>query len=304
LNAAGDRAGGTLLVHLALLAVTVFWGLNFLVTKLILAHWNPLGFVALRFSIMAVLALAWAASAGSLRRIERRDWAPLIIAGITGITLYQLCFIYSLERTTVFASSLLASVFPIFTMIGARLTGDEQPSRVRWLGAFFALGGVAVFEGIFAGRAAFRPGDLLALSASLMFAPYTIIVRRLRERYSPVTLLAYPMAIGTVVLAILGIGPAIHQPYGSLSANDWLLFLYVVIFPILLGYAILNWAIARIGAGPASMYAFGVPIVGGLASAVVLHAPVTTYEIEGAAICLAGLAIAQINAGGRRSIAA
>jgi len=242
---------------------------------------------------MTALAFAWAAWAGSLRRIERRDWGPLVLAGVIGVALYQLCFVFSLERTTVFASSLLASVFPIFTMIGARITGDEHPNGLQWFGAVLAFGGIAVFEGVFAGRAAFRPGDLLALGAALMFAPYTIIVRRLRTRYSPVVLLAYPLAIGTVLLAILGAPAAIHQDYALLNGNDWLLFAYVVIFPILLGYVILNWAIARIGAGPASVYAFGVPIVGGLASAIVLHAPITPFELEGTAIALAGLAIAQ-----------
>ena len=270
------------------------WGLNFVVTKLLLAVWDPLGFAAARFLIMTALALAWARATGGLHAIERRDWGPLVLAGICGVTLYQLCFIFSLQRTTVFASSLLASVFPIFTMLGALLTGDEHPTRRQWLGAVLGFAGIAVFEGVFAGRATFRPGDLLALGASVMFAPYTIIVRRLRARYSPVALLAYTMTVGTIPLALLGIGPMVRQTYAGFRLDDWLLFAYVVIFPILIGYALLNWAIARIGAGPASVYAFGVPIVGGLASATLLHAPITAFEVQGTAVALAGMMIAQL----------
>lgn len=276
-----------------MLTVPVMWGLNFVTTKILLRHWDALALIVVRFLMMVALSIAWAYASRTMRPIERRDWPALLLAGILGIGIYQFCFVFSLEHTSVFASSLLASVFPLFTMAGAALLGEEHPSLVRWLGALIALGGIAVFEGLFAGRATFRLGDLLALGASLSFAPYTLIARRLRDRYAPVPFLAITMTIGTVVLVLVGTGAALHQNYAALDRTDWLLFGYVVIFPISIGYALLNWGIARIGAGPASMYAFGVPIVGGLASAIVFRTQVPAYEIAGAAVCIGGLVIAQ-----------
>jgi drug/metabolite transporter (DMT)-like permease len=269
------------------------WGLNFVATRVLLERWDALGFVAVRFVVMAALAIGWSFLSRTMRPIERRDWPALIVAGVFGIALYQYCFVFSLEHTSVFASSLLASVFPLFTMIGAAALGEERPNALRWLGALVALGGIAIFEGLFAGRATFRLGDLLALGASLAFAPYTLIARRLRERYAPVPFLAITMSIGTVILVATGLGPALHQDYRALGSADWAIFAYVVIFPISIGYALLNWGIARIGAGPATMYAFGVPIVGGLASAAAFRTPVPGYEILGACVCIGGLVIAQ-----------
>jgi drug/metabolite transporter (DMT)-like permease len=259
----------------------------------LLERWDALAFVTIRFLVMVLLAFLWARATGTLRPVERRDWPGLIVAGVCGIAMYQFCFVFSLKHTSVFASSLLASVFPLFTMIGAAALGEEHPRKLRWTGALVAFAGIAIFEGLFAGRATFRLGDLLALGASLMFAPYTLIVRRLRDRYAPVPLLAMTMAIGTVVLSATGTHATLHQDYAALDRTDWLLFGYVVIFPILIGYALLNWGIARIGAGPASMYAFGVPIVGGFASALIFGTPVPGYEIAGAAVCIGGLVIAQ-----------
>jgi len=276
------------------------WGLNFVTTRILLDRWDALSFITVRFLIMVAIAFPWAYATGTLRPVERRDWTALIVAGVCGIALYQFCFVFSLEHTSVFASSLLASVFPLFTMAGAAALGEERPSSLRWAGALVAFAGIAIFEGIFAGRATFRLGDLLALGASLTFAPYTLIVRRLRDRYAPVPLLAMTMGIGTVVLAAVGTHATLHQNYAALDRTDWLLFAYVVIFPILIGYALLNWGIARIGAGPATMYAFGVPIVGGFAGAAVFRTPIPAYEIVGAAVCIGGLVIAQ-TAGEKRS---
>jgi drug/metabolite transporter (DMT)-like permease len=291
---------GTLGVHLILALVPVMWGLNFLFTQELLAHWAPLAFLVARFGIMTVAALIWAAAARDLRPIARADWWPLAVAGLFGIAIYQLCFVFSLERTTVFASSLLASIFPLFTMIAAAAMGEERPSALRWGGALVAFAGIAVFEGLLAGKVSFKPGDLLALLASLAFAPYTLVVRRLRTRYSPIALLAYTMSAGTAVLLALGAVQTLHADYSRLTAHDWLLFGYVIIFPVLIGYALLNWGIARIGAGPATMYAFGVPIVGGVASHFAQHAPIEGYEFAGTALCIGGLVIAQV-AGERRA---
>lgn len=284
---------GPLGVHLVMSVVPVLWGLNFLFTQELLADWRPFAFIAARFALITLLALLWAAGARELRAVPRADWLALGVAGLFGIALYQLCFVFSLERTSVFASSLLASIFPLFTMIAAAALGEEAPSRLRWGGALLAFAGIAVFEGLLAGKAAFRPGDLLALGASLAFTPYTIVVRRLRRRYSPVALLALTLAVGTVLLLVVGLPESLRQEYGRLSSRDWLLFAYVIIFPILVGYALLNWGIARIGAGPATMYAFGVPIVGGVASHFAQHAPIEGYEIWGTLLCIGGLVIAQ-----------
>jgi drug/metabolite transporter (DMT)-like permease len=272
------------------------WGLNFLFTQELLAHWAPLAFIVARFSTMTIVALIWAAALRELRPVARTDWWPLAAAGLFGIALYQLCFVFSLERTTVFASSLLASIFPLFTMIAAAALGEERPAPARWGGALVAFAGIAVFEGLLAGKGSFKPGDLLALLASLAFAPYTLVVRRLRTRYSPVALLAYTMSAGTAVLLALGTAQALHADYSALTAHDWLLFGYVVVFPVLIGYALLNWGIARIGAGPATMYAFGVPIVGGIASHFSQHVPIEGYELAGTALCIGGLVIAQLAA--------
>lgn len=283
--------------------VPVLWGLNFVTTKLLLVHWSPFAFLGARFLAILPLAVAWAWLRGGLRgglaRIAPRDRAALLVAGFFGITLYQLCFVYSLEHTTVFASSLLASTFPLFTMIAAAVLGWERPLPLRWAGAAVAFAGIVVFEGVFAGKATFAGGDLLALAGSVLFTPYTLAMRRLGGRYSVSELVALTIGIGTVGLVAIGAGALAQQDYGALGGRDWLLFAYVVVFPILVAYAILNWGIARIGAGPASMYAIGVPVVGGIANAVAFGGGVPLYQLAGALVSIAGLVLVQTAGTGR-----
>jgi O-acetylserine/cysteine efflux transporter len=286
---------GDLGVHLGLMLLPLLWGLNYPGTKIVLEHWSASGFLALRFVVIVPILVIWARSSGGMRGIARGDRLPLLAAGVLGIGFSQMCFVFAIQNTTVFATSLLTSMFPIFTLMAAALIGYERPRLRRWAGVALALLGIAVFEGLLAGKAAFKSGDLWALLASITFVAYTIVVRRLGARYSGHELLGLTSAIGAVILLPLGLNDLVHQDISVLSTQDWLVLGYVCLIPLILGYALLNWGIARIGAGPASMYALGVPIIGGISSAVVFGSPIHLYEYIGAAICLAGMALVQVS---------
>jgi drug/metabolite transporter (DMT)-like permease len=281
-------------VHLALACVAVLWGLNFSTTKILLAHWDPYGLLAARFLCIFPLAVGWALAVGARPRIARRDLVPLFWAGACGIAGYQLCFVLSLSRTTIFASALFSCLFPLFTLVIAALMRTERPRPLRWGGALLAFAGLAIFEGVLAGRAAFRPGDLFALGAAVAFTPYALVIRRLSSRYGPLELLVLTLAFGTAVLVLAGFNGLVHQDFSRLDGRDWLVFAYIVLFPVLICYAVFNWGIARIGAGPASMYAMSVPIAGGIIGALIFHTDVPLYEWIGALVSVAGLLVVQL----------
>src|SRR5947209_6178332 len=114
-------------VHAGLMVLPILWGLNYPGTKIVLEHWSPSGVLALRFLVIVPILVIWARSSGGMRGIARGDWLPLLAAGLVGIGFSQMCFVFAINNTTVFATSLLTSMFPIFTLIAAALIGYERP---------------------------------------------------------------------------------------------------------------------------------------------------------------------------------
>ncbi|MDE2573158.1 MAG: DMT family transporter [bacterium] len=281
------------IVYLALIAVVLFWGFNSVAMKAAFTDWNPLGFTTLRFIVMVPIAIGLARATGGSLRIERRDVPAFVICGACGYGIYQYFYVIGLAHTTAFASALLTSLAPVFTLMLAVATGAERSRGGRWVGALIALLGVAVFEGAFNGRASFRIGDTLTICAAVIFAGYNVFAARLLERYSPTSVLALTMAIGAAMLVPGGLWSLAHQDFARVTTVDWLLFGYATIFSMLIGYPLWNWGIAKLGAGPASLFNFGVPVVAGFAGVALLRMPVTGYEILGAAICIAGLVASQ-----------
>ena len=66
-----------------------------------------------------------------LPRPARGDWPRFAAAGLTGYTFYQLGFVLGLDRTSVFASSLLIATSPLFTMVFLALIGEHYLTWYR-----------------------------------------------------------------------------------------------------------------------------------------------------------------------------
>ncbi|HVA32689.1 MAG TPA: DMT family transporter [Candidatus Baltobacteraceae bacterium] len=290
------------IVYLGLLYVVVCWGLNTVLVKSAITTLDPLAFAALRFLAMTPLALGLTYATGERIRIRRNDFILLVVCAACGYGIYQYLWMLGLANTSAFASSLLGATAPVFTLAIVAAMGHERVPAMRWIGSGMALVGIAVFEGAFAGHVTFRIGDALALLSSLSFAGYNVATARLVSRYSPVSLVAITLTMGMLMILPAGIPPLLHADLAHAGWHVWGPFIFAVIFPIVLTWPVWNYGISRIGAGPAGLFGFLVPIVAGFASVVILHASFEAHQLAGAAICLGGMMLATFF--GRFSIAA
>jgi drug/metabolite transporter (DMT)-like permease len=281
-------------VYLGLTYVVFCWGLNTVLVKHALSAIDPLAFTALRFLVMAPLTLLLAKAAGERLHIERRDIPLLIACAACGYGVYQYFWVIGLSHTTPFASALLGSSSPIFTLAFVAFAGQERVRGGRWVGAALALVGVAIFEGALSGHAAFRIGDLLTLIAAAIFAGYNVLSSRLLDRYTPLALLAITMCIGALMIVPSGLYGLAHTNFAAIGWDVWAIYLYAVLFPIVLTYPVWSYGISRLGAGRASLFGFLVPVIAGALSIPILHAQIAAYQVIGGAICLAGMLVSNV----------
>ncbi|HEY5256757.1 MAG TPA: DMT family transporter [Candidatus Baltobacteraceae bacterium] len=282
------------LVFLALLYVVTCWGLNTDLVKIAIASLDPLAFISLRFLVMPPLALLLVWLAGERLHVERRDLPLLVLCAACGYGLYQYCWVVGLANTTAFASALLGSLAPMFTLAIVAIAGHEIVRGGRWVGAAIALIGVAIFEGAFSGFVTFRLGDALALLGAVIFAVYNVVSARLLDRYSPLALLAITMCIGAVMIVPSGIPAILHTNFARVPWHVWAIFSYSVLFPIMLTYPVWSWGMTRIGAARVSLFSYLVPVIAGALSIPLLGAHIFGHELVGAAVCIIGMIVASI----------
>jgi len=282
------------LIYLGLVYVVTVWALNTVAVKYVFATWNPLAFTGLRFVAMTPLAFLLARIRGERIAFERRDIPLLLACGACGYGVYQYLWVLGLAHTTAFASALLASMAPVITLALVALGRQERVRSGQWGGAVIALFGVAVFEGAFAGHATFRIGDALTLASAGVFALFNVFSARLLDRYTPISLVVISLTLGTLMILPGAIPEMIRQDWSKVTPLDWGVFAYAVIFPIVLTYPVWSYGISQLGAGRTSLFQFGVPVLAGLLSVLLLRSRIEPHQIAGAAICIFGMAISQV----------
>ncbi|MGD9713842.1 MAG: DMT family transporter [Thermomicrobiales bacterium] len=264
-----EGSGVTYTPELALLATVSLWSSTFIVTKDQLDRFHPMAFIFVRFLLMTLMAVAiMVIQSRGVPLPQRRHLLQFVAAGLTGYTIYQLGFVLGLDRTSVFATSLLIATSPLFTMIFLTAIGERSP-WLSWLGLAIAVAGVAVFLLDKRGGERSLAGDLLAIMAAASFAVYGIINRPLAKAYPPATYTAWAVTLGSIPLLIAGVPQAQDQDWGGVSASSWVAVLYMVVFPVYVAYMLWNFGIKHRGAALASSFGLLVPIISGVLSAIV-----------------------------------
>ena len=286
--------------HLTALATILIWGTTYISTKVLLRDFTPIEILFLRFILgLGVLSLV-------RQKLPFRNWREerlYLGAGLTGVTLYFLLENIALTLTSASNVGVLVTVAPFFTALLSYLFLREEHLEARFfLGFVLALTGVALLSYSGCVTLKLNPlGDLLALSAALVWAVYSVLMKKIGRLGHPMIACTrrtffYGLLFMVPALFILDFSPAwekLGEPVNLLN------FLFLGIGASALCFASWNWAVKILGAVRTSVYIYLVPAVTVATAVVVLDERITVPAACGMALALAGLALSET--GGRRS---
>lgn len=260
-------------------------------SSLAVAAWR----LTLASLILAPIALTTRRT--ELRGLSRREWLLAVGSGLL-LAAHFATWISSLALTSVSASAVLVSVYPLFVGILSHLFLGERLSRRVALGLVVATAGSATIGLGDAGAGRHQlAGDLLALLGAATAAGYFLIGRRLRGRLS---LLGYVFPVyGTAAVALMALSLLASVPLTGYPSTTWLWLLLLALVPQIVGHSSLNWALGHLSATYVTLAALGEPIGSSLLAWVVLDEPVTVPTAIGGALILAGIVIATRQGGTR-----
>jgi drug/metabolite transporter (DMT)-like permease len=253
----------------------------------------------LAFATLALAPLALTRHRGALARLTAREWRLAALAGLFLAAHFTL-WIASLGRTSVTSSVVLVTTTPLWVGLLSPLFLREPLTRRLALGIALALAG-GVIVGLGADGAtsvAGGPpgqallGDLMALAGAWMMAGYLMVGRRLR---SGLTLVPYVFVVyGMAAVALLAALAATGQSLFGLSPATYLWLALLALVPQLLGHSSFNWALRYLPASFVAIALLGEPVGSSALAFGLLHEVPTPVELGGAALILAGIAIAAL----------
>jgi drug/metabolite transporter (DMT)-like permease len=277
-------------VDLMLLGTVLLWALNATITRYVLTHgFQPLAYATLRYGAATVLFWAFTWSRERSFRIAARDLRYVAIAAAM-IFVNQVCFVYSVDKTSAATVTLFLGTTPIFIGIVAGVIGLERMGRGFWVAAAVSIAGVAFVasgSGGFSGRVF---GDALAVLTALTWAMYSVAITPLMRRYSPFRISALVLALGWVPIAAAGFGQSTSQSF-HFGTLVWVGFAFAVVGPLFLTSILWFTAISRVGPSRASLFSNLQPAVGALFALVLLGEHLTRWEVVGGALILSAVVL-------------
>jgi drug/metabolite transporter (DMT)-like permease len=278
-----------------LLLVVLIWGGNFTATKLAFTEMSPLAFTAVRFVLGSILMWLVLARKEGWRLPPRDTWWPLIALGLVGNTIYQLCFMTGLHRTTATNSSLILASMPTVVTVGAGLLGFERITpRQAWALVIATLGVLLVVASrgyhVAGGD---LTGDLLMLAAVLCWATYTLGLRTVAGRMSTLSLTTWTLITGTPGLVLVGVPSVLRQDWGTVTARGWGGLAYATLLSLVVAYLLWNRGIRQIGPSRAALFTTLTPLVATLTAIAVLGERPGLLHLAGGALIIAGVLVSR-----------
>jgi len=281
----------------AALALIVIWGANFSVQKAVFAYLQPGGFLFVRYLIMPVAAVALLCVRHGLHwpRVPRADFLALVKLGLAGHLVHVGMVTYGIHWSTAFSSSLILACGPIFTLLILRWYGIERLTRGQVVGVGVALMGVLVFlsDKLLGGQWRAGGGDLFLLVAASFFSYYTVAAKPLIERHGGIVVMTYATLLGSAPVVAFSLPAGLAVDWAAVPLLIWAGILWAVLVSAFLGWMVWGWANAVRGVARTAPLMYLMPPVAGFVAWLLTGERYTAVKLGGAALTLAGVALAQ-----------
>lgn len=276
----------------------IAWGTSFLSSKVLMVAggFTPVEVFIYRFTFAYLLLLLMTGK--KIMSNNYKDELLFLVCGLCAGSIYFVAENYALQFTSTGNVSLLVSISPIFTTALMAVIYRFVPKPNVIIGSIIAFGGVACI--IFSAGEGFEispKGDLIALSASMSWAIYTIVVKRLSPIYSSLFItrkLFFYGVITALPLLLIQNKPLKLWLLFDLEQPQYLLnFLFLGLFCSAFAYFVWNEVMRILGAIKSNNYLYIQPLVTMIAGYFILGEQIYLLGYVGCVLIIGGIIISE-----------
>jgi|tagenome__1003787_1003787.scaffolds.fasta_scaffold20834986_2 drug/metabolite transporter (DMT)-like permease len=271
------------------LAMSVIWGVPYLLIKVAVGEVTPVMLVFTRCVIGAALLLPWTVARGQLRP-ALRHWRALLVFTVLEMAAPWFLIAYAEGSLSSSLTGLLIAGVPFVAALAARLAGEEERlTPIRILGMVLGVVGIAVLLGLDVHGAQLLP--LLAIALVLIgYATGPLVVSRALPEVPGVAASSIALFVTAVVYAPFAL-PQVGE-LADVPPPAWLSLIALGVVCTALALALFFALIREAGPQRALVITFVNPAVAVLLGVLLLGEPVTLGIAVGLPLVLLGCVLA------------
>lgn len=242
----------------------------------------------LAWTVAILIPLSLKKSLPEIKRFTKEEVFAAIAAGILFALHFTLWF-ESLKHTTIASSTVLVDTDVIFAAIGfcIFMHGRIPKKGIIAIGVTVCGGVITALAGGGEGTSSFF-GNMLALSAAVLIAGYTLIGRYARSRNistTAYTLITYSSCLVTLLILDFATG----TPITGYGIKEVLIGLGLAVFCNLLGHSIVSWSLKYLTPAYVSAVKLCEPVFSTILGVLIFREIPNAMQVFGAAIIIGGV---------------
>ncbi|MGD8471661.1 MAG: DMT family transporter, partial [Desulfobacteraceae bacterium] len=198
----------------------------------------------------------------------------------------------AVHTTTAINAALIQTTMPAAIIVITWIVFKEKVTRLQTTGIGLCLLGacLVVLRGRFSTffELSFVQGDLLMLVAILLYALYSVFLRR-RPPMHPLSFLVYTFAMGAMGLLPFYVWELSCHGAFRLSAGTAFSISYLAVFPSIVAFFCWNRGVELIGANRAGLFITLIPVFASLMAIIWLGESLKAFHIIGMLLIFTGM---------------
>ena len=264
------------------------WGSSFVVLKFALQSTGPNMVVFGRLFVATLMFIPmW--SIVKPTKIYPGDWKLLLAMAFFEPCIYFLFESRALQLTSASQAGMITAILPLMVGVVAFFTLGEKVSKQTWAGFAIAFMGV-VWLSLQAEQDSSAPNPILGnfyeFMAMACAALYTVVVKKLSNRYRPLFITAVQSVVGALFFLPLAAWEGFPS---SITWEAGAAIIYLGAAVTLFAYGLFNYAISQVPASTASAFVNLIPVFTVLLAFVLLGETISMGQVVAILVIAAGV---------------
>jgi drug/metabolite transporter (DMT)-like permease len=285
-----DAGRADIQARMMLVVLCLIWGVSWPLIKIALGEIPPLSMRTCTLALGAVtLFVICVVKRRSFRIPSAKAWAHVVVASLLNIVAFTVVSAFAQTVTTTSRVAILAYTMPIWAVLLAWPFLGERPTRIQTIALGLCAAGLAIL--IYPLAATGVPlGIILALITGACWGAGTVYVKWARIDADPMGVASWQVTIAFLVTTACTLLFERRFALGAVHTKALLATVFSGVVGNGIAYGLWFDIVRRLPAATASLGVLSVPVIGVIASMVILGEVPTAPDIVGFAMIFAASA--------------
>jgi len=281
---------------LFLIFTTLFWGGNFVVGKLVVSTVPPFVMAFIRWGIALIFLIPLLFRGGMpSKALLQKHWKSILTMSITGVFGFNTLVYFAVQYTTSVNASLVNALSPVIILILSSIILHERLNGIQLFGAIFSFIGVliVVSHGTIQTflQFQFNTGDILMVIAVILWAVYSIVMKKVTVHIPSLSIIAINALIGWLLIMPFAIWEWTQTELIRFDFTSSVGLLYIGIFASFLAFLWWNEGVIHLGPSKAGVFLNLIPVFAAILSPLILKEGLSSNQLIGGLIVIVGVFI-------------